>query len=194
MINEQFPPGHFYSVIPNITKDYNNNNTKFLNLDFHEESHKSILNEINNYLVKFDKEFGHTNILERQNNLLAAQTVLASALSGAFEQMFTTMIDGGQNAFQSILNAIKSYVNSLDTLDNIIYKDNELLILSCFSKSIEIVEKLTPIELPSDEEIENKGKWIFNNDGHTISTHYNTVPSWVNGAKWMKQQIHNQNK
>ena len=55
-------------------------------------------------------------------------------------------------------------------------------------------DTLTPIELPSDEEIENKGKWIFNNDGHTISTHYNTVPSWVNGAKWMKQQIHNQNK
>ena len=51
--------------------------------------------------------------LERQNNLLAAQTVLASALSGAFEQMFTTMIDGGQNAFQSILNAIKSLMIKL---------------------------------------------------------------------------------
>jgi hypothetical protein len=83
MIKEQFPPGHFYSVIPNITTDYtnNNNNTKFKNLDFNEESHKSILNEINNYLVKFDKEFGHTNILERQNNLQY------SLLNGAFEWM-----------------------------------------------------------------------------------------------------------
>jgi len=83
MINEQFPPGHFYSVIPNITTDYtnNNNNTKFKNLDFNEESHKSILNEINNYLVKFDKEFGHTNILQRQNNLQY------SLLNGAFEWM-----------------------------------------------------------------------------------------------------------
>jgi hypothetical protein len=69
MINELFPPGNFYSVIPNITKDYNNNNKKFINLDFNEESHKSILNEINNYLVNFDKEFGHKNVLERQNNL-----------------------------------------------------------------------------------------------------------------------------
>ena len=58
----------------------------------------------------------------------------------------------------------------------------------------ELLEHEKPIELPSDEEIENKGKWVFNNDGHTISTHYNTVPSWVNGAKWMKQQILNQNK
>jgi hypothetical protein len=83
MISEMFTPGHFYSVIPNITKDYNNNNnnTKFLNLDFNEESHKSILNEINNYLVNFDKEFGHLNVLERRNNL---QYTL---LNGAFEWM-----------------------------------------------------------------------------------------------------------
>ena len=82
MINEKVPPGHFYSVIPNITKDYDNNNKKkFLNLDFNEESHKSILNEINNYLVNFDKEFGHTNVSERQNNL---QYTL---MNGMFEWM-----------------------------------------------------------------------------------------------------------
>jgi len=45
--------------------------------------------------------------LEYQNNILAAQAVLAGTLSGAFEQMFTTMIDGGQNAFQAIFDAIK---------------------------------------------------------------------------------------
>jgi len=81
MIEEIFSPGHFYSVIPNITKDYNNNTTKFLNLDFNDESHKLILNEIENYLVNFDKEFGHTNVLERQNNLQY------SLLNGAFEWM-----------------------------------------------------------------------------------------------------------
>lgn len=81
MINEHYSPGHFYSVIPNITKDYNNNTTKFLNLDFNEESHKLILNEINDYLVKFDKEFGHTNVSERQNNLKY------TLLNGAFEWM-----------------------------------------------------------------------------------------------------------
>ena len=86
---------------------------------------------------------------------------------------------------EQILNAIKSYVNSLDTLDNIIYKDNELLILSCFSKSIEIVEKLTPIELPSDEHIYNilRGKKMFEKDWE-----------FINGAKWMKELILNQNK
>ena len=54
-------------------------------------------------------------------------------------------------------------------------------------------ENYIPIELPSDEEIEEKGKWVFNNAGHTIFTHYNTVPSWVDGAKWLKDKILNQN-
>jgi hypothetical protein len=52
-----------------------------------------------------------------------------------------------------------------------------------------VLDHLTPIELPSDDEIENKGKWVFNNAGHTIYTHYNTVPSWVAGAIWMREQI-----
>lgn len=53
----------------------------------------------------------------------------------------------------------------------------------------EVLEILTPIKLPSDEEIEDKGKWIFNNEGHTIFTHYNTVPSCVEGAKWMRDKL-----
>jgi len=54
-----------------------------------------------------------------------------------------------------------------------------------------ITDGFKPIELPSDEEIEDKGKWIFNNAGHTIFTHYNTVPSWLEGAKWMRDKILN---
>jgi len=70
MINEFVPPGHFYSIIPNITKDYNNNDTKFLNLDFNQESHKIILNEINDYLTNFDKEFGDTNVIVKRREIL----------------------------------------------------------------------------------------------------------------------------
>ena len=51
------------------------------------------------------------------------------------------------------------------------------------------IEQLTPIELPSDEEIENEGKLVFNEKGKTIYTHYNTVPSWSDGAKWMRDKI-----
>ena len=53
----------------------------------------------------------------------------------------------------------------------------------------DMIDSLDSIELPSDEEIEDKGKWVFNNAGHTIFTHYNTVPSWVEGAKWMRDKI-----
>lgn len=81
MINEFVPPGHFYSVIPHVTKTYNNNDTKFLNLDFNEESHTVILNELNTYLKNFDDAFGHKNVLERQNNFKY------TLLNGAFEWM-----------------------------------------------------------------------------------------------------------
>jgi hypothetical protein len=81
MIKEGVEPGHYYSVIPHITQEYNNTDTNFLNLDFNDKSHLSILKEINNYLTKFDKEFGHANVSERQQNL---QYTL---MNGAFEWM-----------------------------------------------------------------------------------------------------------
>jgi hypothetical protein len=72
MIKEFVESGHFYSVIPKIDDTYNDNSTKFINLDFNEDSHKYILNEINDYLLKFDNEFGipeltNENINKRHN-------------------------------------------------------------------------------------------------------------------------------
>jgi hypothetical protein len=61
-------------------------------------------------------------------------------------------------------------------------------------KDEEILKKLTPIELPSDEEIWEEGKLVFSEKGKTIYTHYNTVPSWSDGAKWMRDKIQGGNK
>ena len=51
----------------------------------------------------------------------------------------------------------------------------------------EIVKSLTPIELPSDEEIniisKNKSAWEYNHE-----------TNFKLGARWMKEQILNQNK
>lgn len=41
---------------------------------------------------------------------------------------------------KKIIQDIKYYVKSLNRPDNKIYQENELLILSCFSKAMEIVE------------------------------------------------------
>ena len=46
-------------------------------------------------------------------------------------------------------------------------------------------DSLTPIELPSDEEIEKEGEWLDNPIERI---------NWKVGAKWMKQQILKQNK
>ena len=48
---------------------------------------------------------------------------------------------------ERIINEIKEYVKSLDTPDNVVYKENELLIKSCFSKAMEIVEGHRLIEI-----------------------------------------------
>ena len=52
----------------------------------------------------------------------------------------------------------------------------------------EVLKHYTPIELPSDEEIEKKSYKLFHqNDNIGKGT-------WIYGAEWMKEQILNQNK
>ncbi len=51
---------------------------------------------------------------------------------------------------------------------------------------MEVLESLTPIELPSDEEIEE----LMNKNGY-YEEDYDNI--WREGAKWMKEQILNQN-
>lgn len=45
------------------------------------------------------------------------------------------------NIIKKTRNDIKAYVKSLNTPENKIYQENELLILSCFAKAQEILEK-----------------------------------------------------
>ena len=52
--------------------------------------------------------------LAHTNEVITAQTMLLGALTAGFEQMFTTIIDGGENAFQSLFNAIKQLMIKLD--------------------------------------------------------------------------------
>ena len=49
-----------------------------------------------------------------------------------------------------------------------------------------ITDGFKPIELPSDEEIEEKSMEFYDNNGADIY--------FTSGAKWMKEQILNQNK
>jgi len=81
MIKEFVEPGHFYSVIPPITNEYQKHETTFLGLDFNEQSHLDILKELPFFLSTFDKEFGHKEVAERQ------QELKYTLLNGAFEWM-----------------------------------------------------------------------------------------------------------
>jgi hypothetical protein len=57
VIKEFVPPGHFYSCIPKVTNEYNDNTSKFNNIDYNDISHKKIINELNYYLKDFDSYF-----------------------------------------------------------------------------------------------------------------------------------------
>jgi hypothetical protein len=62
---------------------------------------------------------------------------------------------------------------------------NEILILS--SSVDDAIDSLTPIELPSDEEIEKEIK-------NMEYTRQENEDVFFSGAHWMKEQILNQNK
>ena len=53
---------------------------------------------------------------------------------------------------------------------------------------------LIPIELPSDENIEEKAEFLFPTVNRMGGTTYIAHKSFIEGAKWMKEQILNQNK
>lgn len=59
MINEFVEPGHFYSVIPCINKDtYTDKGlAKYNSLNFNDDNHQKILNELPNILNNFDMNF-----------------------------------------------------------------------------------------------------------------------------------------
>jgi len=56
----------------------------------------------------------------------------------------------------------------------------------------EILKLITPIELPSDEEIRQEGLSNFPNSEYVDRS--NDRLAYYVGAKWMKEQILNQNK
>ena len=72
-------------------------------------------------------------------------------------------------------------------------------VLSLYNGYIkERLETLTPIELPSDEEVEKKAESFYpiskeyKEKYKTDYDNFNTC--WQEGAKWLKEQILNQNK
>ena len=58
----------------------------------------------------------------------------------------------------------------------------------------QILESLTPIELPSDEEIEQYATFAFPDAEKIGGETYTAYRGMKSGAKWMKEQILNQNK
>ena len=56
----------------------------------------------------------------------------------------------------------------------------------------QVLEKLTPIELPSDEEIEEYLQKTHTKAVNPLNVYYRT--GFITGVKWMKEQILNQNK
>ena len=55
----------------------------------------------------------------------------------------------------------------------------------------EIMKSLTPIQLPSDEEIEEKAEFLFPTVNIMSGSTYIAHKSFIEGAKWMRDKILN---
>ena len=86
-----------------------------------------------------------------------------------------------------------------------LYTEEELLKAMSYSRSYdanwvmtenEILKMLSPIELPSDEEIENDAKKFVLSHNFSLLTNSNHLANrcFQLGAKWIKEQILKQNK
>ena len=58
----------------------------------------------------------------------------------------------------------------------------------------EFLKKAEPIELPSDENIEEKAEFLFPTVNRMGGTTYIAHKSFIEGAKWMKEEILNQGR
>jgi hypothetical protein len=95
-VKEAFDPGTYYSVIPYINKtDFIGSCVKFDALDYNDNSHKTILSELGDYLQKFDHSFGIDKSLINDNIDEIIQqrrdNFEYSLFSGSFEWMDARM-------------------------------------------------------------------------------------------------------
>lgn len=59
-----------------------------------------------------------------------------------------------------------------------------------YSKNV-LLQQVTPIQLPSDEEIEEKAEFLFPTVNIMSGSTYIAHKSFIEGAKWMREQIKN---
>jgi predicted O-methyltransferase YrrM len=79
MIDEFVKPGHYYSVIPSVDDNFNDNSIKFKNLEFNDKNHAQILNKMKGILVNFDKNFGiKINSNNKKIDICELQTYISS--------------------------------------------------------------------------------------------------------------------
>ena len=66
---------------------------------------------------------------------------------------------------------------------------NKILVLS--SSVEDSINSLTPIELPSDENIEEKAEFLFPTVNRMGGPTYIAHKSFIEGAKWMRNKLTN---
>ena len=72
MIKEQWEQGHFYSVLPNITKETKiaDNKEIFTNIDFNDQSHEKILDTLQKELSDFNFPIPGINKVTDRNTII----------------------------------------------------------------------------------------------------------------------------
>ncbi len=95
IVSEKHIPGHFYSVIPSVQSSFNEDGmVKFDKIDFNEDSHKKIIQELPNYLIDYDNEFSQNFNLNNKSHKINEnqQKGRYTLVNGSFEWMDGRML------------------------------------------------------------------------------------------------------
>ena len=166
MISERFEPGHYYSVIPHITDSYNVTEAKFSNLDFNDNNHLSIINELENYLTDFDTNFGSSerDIVSMYERKFELKYTL---MNGWFEWMDSRLLYyflqknrpkkiieiGSGNSTLLTYNTKKMFNLELDIICIEPYPNESLRMLALQEEITLIENKLEDVEIKMFEEL-----------------------------------------
>ncbi len=210
MINELYSPGHYYSVIPNITKEYDETNQlKYTNLDFNDNVQLNILNDLPKYLINFDEKYGikqnkKINFCEIYSDINKRQDELKYSLgNGSFEWMDARLLYyyilnkkpkkiieiGSGNSTLLMYNTIEEHNIDCQIICIEPYPNKWLYKLNDNNKIVLIEKNLQEVELDLFNQL-NENDILFIDSSHVAKLNSDVVHYFTKIFPILKKGIH----
>lgn len=189
MISEFVEKGHFYSVIPEINKKFiYNNQAIYNNIDFNDNEHLKIINNLKNELINYDKYFGvELNKRDNYSEIIKKISIANSSypkfgiINGSFEWMDgrmlfyfiktlipTTIIEIGCGNSTILMTEVNEIFNlNINIICIEPYPNKNVLKLNEIGKITLITEKLENVDINLFKKLK-KNDILFIDSSHVV--------------------------